>query len=91
MGVPLIRYFWIQRQNGRLAERNQDRKVYADALNQADAELQRKLSYATQFAAQSVVNQADLAYTTETDLLEQDAERQDAIDAEWQRRLNSSN
>ena len=90
LGVPLVRYFWIQQRNDGIAERNEKRKVYADEVNQADTKLQRKFNYAKQFAGQSVVSQQDLAYTTEKDLLEQESERQDAIDAEWQQRLNSS-
>ena len=33
---------------------------------------------------------ADLAYTTEKDLTEQEAENRDKLDAEWLRRLNAS-
>lgn len=49
-----------------------------------------KIDYAQTFAAQSVVSSENLAYTTEKDLLEQEYERADAIDAEWQQRLNST-
>lgn len=90
LGVPLVRYFWIQWRNSKLAIRNQNRRQRALRLNQAEPELQQKLAYAEQFAAETVVSEKDLAYTTETDLLEQEAERSDQIDAEWQRRLNES-
>jgi len=40
-------------------------------LASADAALGKK-NYARQFAAETVIGQEDLAYTTETDLLEQE-------------------
>ena len=89
LGIPLARYFWIQWRNGKINERNQQRQSYAMALSQATPALQQKLQYAQTFAAQSVVSTENLAYTSEKDLLEQDFERSDSIDAEWQRRLNA--
>lgn len=88
LAIPLVRYFWIQWRNRRLAVRNEKRREQAIQLNQANPALQKKLTYAQQFAAETVISQADLVYTTETDLLEQEVERSDQIDAEWQRRLN---
>ena len=78
----------IQGRNRTIETRNDRRREDADALNQADADLQHKINYAQQFATESVVSQDQLAYTTEQDLLEQDAARAQEIDAEWQRRLN---
>jgi len=46
-----------------------------------------KIAYAHQFATETVINQEDLVYTTETDLLEQEANNSAQIDAEWQRRI----
>ena len=89
LGVPLARYFWIQWRNGKINDRNQQRQTCAVALSQANPALQQKIQYAQTFAAQSVVSSENLAYTTEKDLLEQDSERSESIDAEWQRRLNS--
>lgn len=88
LAIPLIRYFWIQWRNGQIATRNEKRREQATQLNQANADLQKKLTYAQQFAAETVIGQADLVYTTETDLLEQEVERSAQIDAEWERRLN---
>jgi len=89
LAIPLIRYFWIQWKNSQLESHNQKRQEQAIALNQADAALQKKLAYAQQFAAQNVINQEDLVYTSETDLIDQEIERSAQIDAEWQRRLES--
>jgi len=88
--IPLLRYFWIQWRNRKVADRNQKRQEWAIQLNQADPNLQQKLAYARQFAAETIVSHDDLAYTSEESLLEQEANRSAAIDAEWQRRLDQS-
>ena len=88
--VPIIRYFWIQGRNRKVNHRNQQRQNRAVSLNQADPIVLKKMSYARQFASQTIVDQKNLAYTTEQDLIEQELEQADQIDAEWQRRLNES-
>ena len=90
LAVPAVRYFWVQRRNSRIAGRNDDRQTRAADLNAASSALQDKLEYARQFANQTVVSADDLAYTTEKDLTEQEAENRDKLDAEWQQRLNAS-
>ncbi|MDX2243665.1 MAG: hypothetical protein NW224_23540 [Leptolyngbyaceae cyanobacterium bins.302] len=85
--IPLIRYFWVQWRNQRIEARNRDRQERAIQLNEADAALKLKMAYADQFAAEHYISEDDLAYTTERDLIEQDIEQADKIDAEWQRRL----
>ena len=89
LGVPLVRYFWIQWRNSKISDRNHQRQARARQLASADAGLQQKIAYARQFARATVIGNEDLAYTTETDLLEQEA-RSAQIDAEWQRRLSGS-
>ena len=89
LAIPLIRYFWIQWKNRKVEARNQKRQEQAIALAQAPATLQKKIAYAQQFAVQHVIKNEDLVYTSETDLLDQELERKDQIDAEWQRRLDS--
>jgi len=85
--IPFIRYFWVQWRNQKLEVRNRDRQQRAMQLNEATPELQRKLTYAKQFAAENYIDESDLAYTTERDLIEQEIDNSDKIDAEWQRRL----
>ncbi len=85
--IPLIRYFWVQWQNQKINQRNRDRQNRAVALNEASEALQEKLAYAQQFAAETYIKEGDLAYTTERDLIEQEIEQSDKIDAEWQQRL----
>ena len=88
LGIPLIRYFWIQGRNRQIERRNQKRQEYAAALNQADANLQRKIEFAQEFATQSVVSQDDLAYTSEKDLLEQEIKSLDGNDNDGRRLLS---
>ncbi|MBD0344647.1 MAG: hypothetical protein ICV63_07400 [Coleofasciculus sp. Co-bin14] len=89
LAIPLIRYFWVQWRNSKIEARNQKRQQQAIALNQADTTVQKKIAYAQQFATQNVINKENLVYTSETDLLDQDLERSEQIDAEWRRRLES--
>ncbi|MGK7877911.1 MAG: hypothetical protein AB4426_32775 [Xenococcaceae cyanobacterium] len=89
LGIPLIRYFWIQGRNGKIEARNQKRQERAVVLNQADDALSRKIDYARQFAAEKVIGDEDITYSTETDLVEQEFKRSDKIDEEWRRRLDS--
>lgn len=91
LAIPLIRYFWIQVKNSQIKARNQKRQEQAIALDRADAALQKKIAYAQQFAAQNVIRQEDLIYTSETDLIAQEIEQSAQIDREWQRRLDSGN
>ena len=88
--LPLIRYFWLQWRNTKIQSRNQKRQNRAIALNQADDQLNQKIEYARKFATETVITDQDLAYTTEKNILEQEAEQVDKINAEWQRRLNQS-
>ncbi len=90
LGVPLTRYFWIQWRNSKIAVRNRQRQERVLQLSQADTALHKKIAYARQFAAETVIGREDLAYTTETDLLEQEADSSAQIEAEWQRRLRQS-
>lgn len=90
LAIPLMRYFWVQWKNSRIEVRNQQRQEQAIVLNQADTNLKQKIVYAQKFAAQKVISKEDLVYTSETDLLNQELDRKDQIDAEWQRRLESN-
>jgi hypothetical protein len=90
LAIPLIRYFWIQWKNSRIEARNQEREQRAMLLNEPDANLLQKLAYAREFAAENVLTGEDLAYTTETELTQQELEQSAKIDAEWQRRIDRS-
>ena len=90
LAIPLIRYFWIQWKNSRIEARNQERQQRAMLLNEPDANLLQNLAYAREFAAENVLTGEDLAYTTETELTQQELEQSAKIDAEWQRRIDRS-
>ncbi|MGM3307516.1 hypothetical protein ACSQ6I_16370 [Anabaena sp. WFMT] len=75
LGIPLVRYFWIQWRNGKIAARNSDRLKRARLLANADDSLQKKMAFAGQFATEKVIGKEDLVYSSDTDLLEQEFEQ----------------
>jgi len=90
LAIPLIRYFWIQWRNQKIEARNERRRERAILLNRPSPALELKIAYAQQFAAETVLERDNLAYTTEESLLEQESGRSAETDAEWQRRLDQS-
>ncbi|PSN16252.1 hypothetical protein C7293_03325 [filamentous cyanobacterium CCT1] len=87
LGIPLVRYFWVQRQNQRIEARNADREQRAAALDQLTPDQHEKLAFAETLTGQTVLGTDNLAYTTESDLTDQEIEQKDKLDAEWQRLL----
>jgi hypothetical protein len=85
--IPLVRFFWLKGRNRAIARRNEERQERVVQLNQADDRLQAKLAYAQTFAAETVIDSKNLAYSTERDLADQELAQSDQIDAEWRRRL----
>ncbi|MGL5877105.1 MAG: hypothetical protein ACRC2V_04900, partial [Xenococcaceae cyanobacterium] len=79
----------IQWRNEKIDRRNQKRQQRAELLNRADPSLQEKISFAQQFADRKYVSEKDLAYTTETDLIDQEIANKDKLDADWQKKLDS--
>lgn len=90
LAIPAIRYLWLKRKNSQITDRNEVRQERAVALNDAGAEIHGKIAFAQQFAAATVVSKENLAYTTETDLTEQEYEQREKLDAEWQQRLDAA-
>ncbi|MEO1095439.1 MAG: hypothetical protein AAFX01_11125 [Cyanobacteria bacterium J06638_28] len=90
LAVPAIRYLWLKRKNSQITGRNEARQERAIALNDAGSAIQAKIAFAQQFAAATVVSKENLAYTTETDLTEQEYEQREKLDAEWQQRLDAA-
>lgn len=87
LAIPLLRYYWILWRNQRIEQDNQRRQQLATRLAKPNQQLQAKLNYAREFATENVISERDLAYTTEKDLLAQEIDQKDKIDAEWQKRL----
>lgn len=73
--IPLIRYFWIQQRNVKIAKRNRARMMRSQLLSSENPQIQNKLNYAKQFADQQYITDQDLTYSTETDLLEQEVNK----------------
>lgn len=73
LAVPVVRYFVLQGLNAKIADNNQERIKRANDLRKPTAAIEQKLEFARQFAtAQNVISGDDLAYSTETDLVEQE-------------------
>lgn len=87
LAIPTIRYFWIKGRNQKILARNRDREARANFLSRASSAIQQKLAYARRFAGENVIQDSDVIYSSDRDLIEQDIERSAQIDAEWQRRL----
>jgi hypothetical protein len=83
--IPLIRYFWLQRRNRKLEQRNEQRQQRANILSN-NPQLQAKINYAQQFADQKVITGDNVVYSTEKDLLEQ----ADDLLNDWDKRLSDS-
>ncbi len=87
LAIPFLRYFWVQWRNRGVNRRNDQRQLRAAQFNELNETVQQKLAYAQDFAREMVITQDNLAYTTEKELIEQEAEQAHKIDAEWQQRL----
>lgn len=85
--VPIVRYIWIKMRNQKIESHNEMRQERAIALQDADPVVLKSIDYARQFAAETIVNAENLAYTTEKDLLQQNVENVDKLDEEWRQRL----
>lgn len=71
--VPLVRYFVLQILNARVASKNQQRLKRSQNLQKPTTTLKQKLGFARQLATgQKVISADDLAYSTETDLTDQE-------------------
>lgn len=75
LGIPLARYFWIKWRNGKIAARNRERLERARILGNGDDTLQQKIDFARQFAGETVIDNEDLIYSSDRDLLEQEFEQ----------------
>ena len=89
LAIPLIRYFWIQQRNKKISDRNRQRQSRAKLIASADEKLQQKINFAHQFATNTVIDEDNLAYSTETTIMEQEIENSAKLDAEWQKRLEN--
>ncbi|MBP0014187.1 MAG: hypothetical protein J7545_00200 [Roseofilum sp. SBFL] len=75
LAIPLMRYFWLGQANQKIEQRNQTRRDRYSMLCDPTPEVQQKLDYAEHLGKKQAIVPDDLAYTTETDILEQDINR----------------
>ncbi len=87
LAIPGIRYLWVQWQNQKIAARNQQRQQRMTWLDRSNKLIQQKLAFARQFAAEKIIRQQDLVYTTEEDLITQELEQSPRRGAEWEKQL----
>lgn len=90
LGIPLGRYYWLLGVNSRIRDRNTQRQRHAIILERPSPDLVQKLGAAKQYAEENYVSESDLAYTSEKDLIQQELESSDKIDAEWIKRLEGN-
>ena len=75
ISIPIGRWIWLQWANGKIRTRNQQRSQHTARLNAGSEDLTRKLQFAESFQAEQIITAADLAYTTEDDLLDQELDQ----------------
>jgi hypothetical protein len=75
ISIPIGRWLWLQWANGKIRVRNQLRSQHLAQLAAGSEDLTRKLQFAENFQAEQIITAADLAYTTEDDLLDQEMDQ----------------
>lgn len=80
--IPLVRWFFKQRENAKIEKRNQARQLRARALELPDMSLRRKILSARDMAQRTVIGKDRIVYSTDKALDEQDYEGRD-----WERRF----
>jgi len=75
LAIPLGRYLWLGQANQKVEQRNQMRRDRRSLLQNPTPEVQQKLDYAQDLGKKQAIAPDNLAYTTETDILEQDINR----------------
>ncbi|XP_051131990.1 uncharacterized protein At5g03900, chloroplastic [Andrographis paniculata] len=80
--IPLIRWFFIQNTNAKIAKRNLAREQVAKVLESPDLSLRRKLLSARDMAQRTFISKDKIVYSTEKDLYEQDYDTR-----EWDQRF----
>jgi hypothetical protein len=74
IAIPVGRWLWLQSANAKIRARNSHRSQQVSQLIAGSPDLTRKLQFAEQFQAEQILTAADMAYTTEEDLLAQEIE-----------------
>ncbi|KAK1428777.1 hypothetical protein QVD17_17617 [Tagetes erecta] len=85
-GIPLVRWFFIQRRNAEIEKRNRARELRAQALELPDIALRRKILSAQDMSQKIVIGRHQIVYATDKDVSEQDYDKH-----EWDRRFEDIN
>ena len=88
LGLPTLRWFIQGQKNSKIAARNSDRAKRARQLNTPDEVLENKLIQSKTFQQRLRIDQQPIAYDSGRDMLDQNLEQKDKLDAEWQQRLD---
>ena len=88
LGLPTLRWLIQGQKNNKIAARNSDRFKRARQLNTPDEVLENKLIQSKTFQQRLRIDQQPIAYDTDRDMLDQDLEQKDKLDAEWQQLLD---
>ena len=87
--IPLVRSGVLWFRNRAIARRNQQRYGHLIRLRQGlGAALEHKLDFARTFADRAVISDADIAYRSDRDLVDQEADNPELMDREWQERID---
>lgn len=87
LGFPLVRWLLMWGKNDAISARNRDRAAHARRLRTPDETLTQKLTQAQAFAVQTRVDRETMIYTTDREMLDQEVEQRDRLDAEWRKTL----
>ena len=71
LGVPLVRWFTLQRRNRQLEGRNQQRRFWFSQLQNPSESLRHKRAFARQFARTEVFEESEAIYSSDRDVIEQ--------------------
>ncbi|RDX69087.1 putative protein, chloroplastic, partial [Mucuna pruriens] len=80
--IPLVRWFFIRKNNADIEKRNKARQQCAQVLELPDTSLRQKLFSARDMAQKTVIGQDQIVYSTDKDLLEQEYEA-----GEWDKKF----
>jgi hypothetical protein len=87
--LPTLRWLIQGQNNSKIAARNSDRSKRPRRSNTPNEVLQKKLIQSKTFQQRLRIDQQPIAHETNREMLDQDLEQKDKLDAEWQKRLDS--
>jgi len=90
--IPLVRNFWIQRENSKIKQRNEARKSWKSVLEQKAGSVKRKLAAAARFSKRmrqlGAGGSRDIVFDTSKDLFEMDKVKEKTAMDDFDKMLN---